>query len=311
MLASGMQIARRLFPLLVFTASLQVHASSKKKPVVVPPDVLARIRGAHTIFVSNAGEDITLTNDEPINATYHAVYQALAGWPGVQLVDTPAHADLVFQVSGTETVEDGGWSFPTKNDRSGHEILDYSATLHLMILDGATQQVLWDSGAPLAHVALTRNGYFAKSVKDLLAPIEPTSAPHPVNKPVLLPAQLKNPTKLFVQLAPSHANSDVSAASAVDTAVSQALLKLGKYQMVDSASEADIVLVLDVEANQPGQGLNYMGIKVLDPNSKTILWNFIVPFVIHWNVTTSQQQISQTMPYFLKAWNGVIGKDHT
>jgi fructose-specific component phosphotransferase system IIB-like protein len=301
-----MQIARKLLPLLVFVASLQVHAGSKKKPVVVPPDVLARIRGAHTIFVSNAGEDITLTENTnyPTNGTYRDVYQALAGWPGVQLIDTPAHADLVVQVSGTATVEDDGWSFPNKNDRSGHEILDYPETLHLRVLDSGTQQVLWNYDVLVTHAALT------KDVKDLLAPIEPTSAPHPVNKPVLLPGQLKNPTKLFVQLAPLPANSDVSAASAVDTAVSQALLKLGKYQMVDSASEADIVLVLDVEANQPGQGLHYMGIKVLDPNSKTILWNFIVPFITHWNARTSQQQISGTIPYFLKYWDGVIGKGH-
>jgi hypothetical protein len=314
MLASGMQIARKLLPLLVFTASLEMHASGKEK-VVVPPDVLARIRGAHTIFVSNAGEDLTLTNNEPINATYRAMYQALAGWPAVQLVDTPAHADLVFQVRGTTTVEYAGVLHSTKNDPFGQDIYDYPVTLHLMVLDGATQQALWDTEAPLAHVALalTQNGLFAKSVKDLLAPIEPTNpAPGPVNKPALLPAQLKNPTKLFIQLASSPANSDVSAASAVDTAVSQALLKLGKYQMVDSVSEADILLLLDVEANKPPNSmppLSYMRIEVLDPSSKTILWNFTTAFVYKFKIT-SQQQISQTMSYFLKAWNGVIGKDN-
>jgi hypothetical protein len=50
-------------------------------------------------------------------------------------------------------------------------------------------------------------------------------------------------------------------------------------------------------------------VEVLDPSSKTILWNFTTALVRKSKIT-SQQQISQTMPYFLKAWNGVIGKDH-
>jgi hypothetical protein len=303
-----MQIARKLLPLLVFTASLGAHASKKK--LVVAPDVLARIRAAHTIFVSNAGEDVTLTNNKnAINTAYREVYQALAGWPGVQLVDTPAHADLIFQVRSAETVDyEGGSPFPTAHHPTGNETFDVSATLHLMVLDTATQQILWDNEAPVKAVTFGNNGAFAKGGKDVLAPIEPTNpAPHPVNKPALLPAQLKNPAKLFIQLVPSPANSDVSD---VGAAVSQALLKLGRYTLVDSANEADVVLLLDIEANKPAKRtppLSYMRIEVLDPSSKTILWNFTTAFVYK---TSSQQQISETMPYFLKAWNGVIGKDH-
>jgi len=303
-----MQIARKLLPLLVFTASLGAHASKKK--LVVPPDVLARIRGAHTIFVSNAGEDTTLSNNKnAINTSYREVYQALAGWPGVQLVDTPAHADLVFEVRSTETVEyEGGSPFPTAHHPTGDEAFDVSGTLHLKILDTATQQVLWDNEAPVRPSTFGNNSAFAKGVKAVLAPIEPTKpAPHPVNKPALLPAQLKNPTKIFIQLTSSPMNSDVSDAN---TAVSQALLKLGKYTLVDSANGADVVLLLDVVANLPAKRtppLSYMRIEVLDPSSKTILWNFTTAFVYK---DDSQQQISETMPYFLKVWNGVIGKDH-
>jgi hypothetical protein len=180
-----------------------------------------------------------------------------------------------------------------------------------MVLDGATQQVLWNTQATFAEVGLTDNRILAKGVKDLLAPTEPTNpAPRPLNKPALMPVQLKNPAKLFIQLAPSPASLDLSA---VDTAVSQALLKLGKYQMVDSASEADIVLLLDVEANQatrPMSPLSYMRSEVLDPSSKTILWSFTIAFANGGKILTAQQQINEIIPYFLKAWNGVIGKDH-
>jgi len=52
-----------------------------------------------------------------------------------------------------------------------------------------------------------------------------------------------------------------------------------------------------------------MKVEVLDPSSKIILWNFLSRFVYALKITP-EQQISKTMPYFLKAWNGVIGKDH-
>jgi hypothetical protein len=303
-----LQIARKLFPLLFCIASLDMQASHKR-PIVVPPDVLARIRGAHTIFVSNAGEDATLSNNKnAINTAYREMYQALAGWPGVQLVDAPAHADLIFQVQSTETVEyEGGSPFPTPHHPTGNETYDVSATLYLKILDTSTQQILWDNEAPMRPGTFGNNSAFAKGVKEILAPIEPTKpAPHPVNKPAPLPSQLKNPTKLLIQLTPASANSDVSDTGA---AVSQALLKSGKYTLAGSANEADVVLLLYVEANIHTPPLNYMTVEVLDPGSKTIIWNFTTPFVNNYKMT-AQQQINETIPYFLKAWNGVSGKDH-
>jgi hypothetical protein len=299
-----MQIARRLLPLLVFTASLQVHAGSKKKPIAVPPDVLTRIRGAHTIFVSNAGEDDNLRNWTGYG--YRAMYQALAGWPGIQLVDSPAHADLVFQVSATESIDDySGSPFPSKGHPTGNVTVEATVTLDLSVLDPVTQQLIWDNQADEDPSVM--GNVYTRGVKSVLAPIEPTKpAPHPVKKPALLPAQLKNPAKLFLQMVPSPANSDVSDA---DTAVSQALLKLGKYTLVGSAKEADVVLLLDVIANTGVPPLNYMRVEVLDPDSKTFLWSFTIAFAND-NRMTAQQQINEIIPYFLKAWNGLIGKDH-
>ena len=298
-----MQIARKLLPLLVFTASLKVHAGSKKK-LVVSPGVLARIRGAHTIFVSNAGEDDNLRNST--GSAYRAMYQALAGWQGIQLVDSPAHADLVFQVSAAESIGDySGSPFPSKGHPTGNVTVEATVTLDLSVLDPVTQKLIWDNQADEDPSVM--GNVYTRGVKSVLAPIEPTkSASHPLNKPALLPAQLRNPTKLFIQLVPSPANSAVSGAG---TAVSQALLKLGKYTVVGSANEADVVLLLDVVANTRVPPLNYMTVQVLDPDSKTFLWSFTIAFAND-NRMTAQKQINEIIPYFLKAWNGVIGKDH-
>jgi len=90
-----MQIARKLLPLLVFTVSLGAHASKKK--LVVPPDVLARIHAAHTIFVSNAGEDAFISYYRgAVGAGHNEMYEALAGWPGVQLVDSPGCDEILW-----------------------------------------------------------------------------------------------------------------------------------------------------------------------------------------------------------------------
>ena len=298
-----MQIARKLLPLLVFTASLKVHGGSKKK-LVVSPGVLARIRGAHTIFVSNAGEDDNLRNST--GSAYRAMYQALAGWQGIQLVDSPAHADLVFQVSAAESIDGySGSPFPSKGHPTGNVTNEATVTLDLSVLDPGTQQLIWDNQADEDPSVM--GNVYTRGVKSVLAPIEPTKpAPHPVKKPALLPAQLRNPAKLFLQMVPSPANSDVSDA---DTAVSQALLKLGKYTLVGSANEADVMLLLDVVANTGLPPLNYMRVEVLDPDSKTFLWSFTIAFAND-NRMTAQKQINEIIPYFLKAWNGVIGKDH-
>ena len=119
-----MRIARPLLPLLLVIPSWQSHASSP-----APPGVLARVRAAHRIFVSNAGEDDTLSLIGGHGMGYLDLYQQLAGWPGIQLVGSPAQADLIFQVYG---------------DSSKGYFDKYSTyTEHVTILDPSTHQVLW------------------------------------------------------------------------------------------------------------------------------------------------------------------------
>jgi hypothetical protein len=112
---------------------------------------LARVHAAHRILVSNAGEDDYLSygSGDGEFACYLLLYQQLIGWSGIQLVDSPAQADLIFQVYGD----------------SSQGLFDKSPVvyLHLTILDPATQEVLW---------TYTSESF---STKALLKPISPTN----------------------------------------------------------------------------------------------------------------------------------------
>ncbi len=69
-----------------------------------PADVVSRITAAKTIFLSNAGGNNYFNGEIPggPNVSYNQLYAALQQWGYFQLVDSPAHADLIFQIRGIE-----------------------------------------------------------------------------------------------------------------------------------------------------------------------------------------------------------------
>ena len=273
-----MRIARALLPLLLLSTSWRAHA----KPVVAPPEVLARVRAAHRIFVSNAGEDDYLSYSTGEGIGYVVLYRQLVNWPGIQLVDSPAQADLIFQMYGD--------SYKNLFDRTP------TVTWHLSILDPATQEVLWT------------NSTF--NISDDLKPILPTkSAPHAGKEFARLPAQLKHPNKLFIKPMPLPQPSEVAEAAA---AVSQAILKSGSYTLVDAPEQADLILSLSItDSISPithAPRLGSIWVSILDPATKTIIWTFDNEFAYSFKITV-EQQIPKTMPYIVQSWNGIIGKD--
>ncbi len=68
------------------------------------PDVIARVTAAKTVFLSNAGANDYFNGQIPggPNVAYNELYAALQQWGYFHLVDSPAHADLIFQIRGTE-----------------------------------------------------------------------------------------------------------------------------------------------------------------------------------------------------------------
>jgi hypothetical protein len=66
--------------------------------------VIARVTAAKTIFLSNAGgnDPFSLEITGGPNVSYNELYAALQQWGYFQLVDSPSHADLIFQIRGAE-----------------------------------------------------------------------------------------------------------------------------------------------------------------------------------------------------------------
>ncbi len=68
------------------------------------PEVIARVTASKTVFLSNAGGNNYFNGEIPggPNVSYNQLYAALQQWGYFQLVDSPAHADLIFQIRGIE-----------------------------------------------------------------------------------------------------------------------------------------------------------------------------------------------------------------
>jgi hypothetical protein len=101
-------LALALFPLSI-ACQTSTLAPPPPPPLPAPtqpasPAVIARVTAAKTIFLSNAGGNDPFTLEIPggPDVAYNELYAALQQWGYFQLVDSPAHADLIFQIRGTE-----------------------------------------------------------------------------------------------------------------------------------------------------------------------------------------------------------------
>ena len=113
-------------------------------PPPPPPAVIARVTAAKKIFLSNAGADAVFASDMVggANGSYNELYASLKQWGYFQLVDSPAQADLIFEIRSTQQSADV--------DHTGRGLRpdDYTVTryppfFHLSIIDPATQEVLY------------------------------------------------------------------------------------------------------------------------------------------------------------------------
>ena len=131
----------------------------------------------------------------------------------------------------------------TRRNPTGDLVYKVANSLHLAVLDPATQQVLWSDDVPVRAAKLGNNSAFAKGIKNALAPIEPTvPSPQPVKTPALVPVQLNSPTKLFLQLEPQSSATDPVEAE-VQAGFSQSLTQSGIHKVVDAANQADLATV--------------------------------------------------------------------
>jgi hypothetical protein len=172
--------------LLLVTATTAFTQKVKHLPPTPTPDVIAKVTAAKKIFVSNLGENGQFAHDIPggVNIAYREFYATLKEWGCFQLVDSPAQADLIFEIQGFEELED--------IDHTGRGIRneDYTVTqyppmLYLSILD-PSQHLLYKIALPAGRAGNIPKGKiaFAKSidaltdkVKDLVAAPAATKTP--------------------------------------------------------------------------------------------------------------------------------------
>jgi hypothetical protein len=116
-----------------------------EKPVFVPPS--ARLAAARTAFVRNTGG-----SDIP----YNVVISALEGWGRFVLVDEPAQADIVIEISSPEEERHSSVSGDmTGRMRQSDSRRDLSDDIKLAVFDGRTHLALW-SASEKAKGALHR-----------------------------------------------------------------------------------------------------------------------------------------------------------
>jgi hypothetical protein len=169
------------------TATVGFAQKGKHPPPLAPPPplaVIAKVTAAKKIFVSNAGADNYFVNDIPGGAdvSYNELYASLKQWGHFQLVDSPAQADLILEILGTETCD---WN-QKGNVTSDHYVQVCSAPeLNLSILD-PSQHLLFKIVMPAGRAGNIPKGKiaFAKSIDALTDQVKAlVAAPAPTQNP--------------------------------------------------------------------------------------------------------------------------------
>jgi hypothetical protein len=247
------------------------------------PEVVSRVTAAKTIFLSNAGANDSFGYEITggANVSYNELYASLTQWGYFQLVDSPAHANLIFQIRGTELAP----NLVQTPDNQHIIAKQHAPNLELTILDPATLTpidtitVLAGRGEDIPKGTIA----FAQSIEVLTYQIGTLVAvPRPTSGKLIsgnafrpsfesliksigpIPPQLLQANNVFVE-------NDASPKSPYYKGLIAALNSWGHYHLVDSAQSADAVFHFhDDEANGTS-------ISITDPTTKAILWTITDP----------------------------------
>ena len=297
----------RCLALLVLISAQPAAFANKKQPPAPPPDLVARVRAAHSIYLSNA------TEARPgmyYAAPYKEMYQALSAWSGIQLVDAPGQADLIFQVAGSEVDDFVQTNHPTMAYQQKGETTRIVSS-SLKIIDPTTQVVLWQTSTRVgaSNFESSIDHDFAKGATALLAPFEPESpAPKPSKSVVALPSELRTGTKIFLRVSSQPAETSVGAA--LNDIIGDAVRKSGLYQLVDSADAADLIFAVNVAMHDLKSASDDSGLRLsaLDPKTEVVVWEQTND--LDAGCATVQSCATQTMPYALADWKSLLKKKH-
>jgi hypothetical protein len=253
------------------------------------PEAIARVTAAKTIFLSNAGANDYFNAEIPNgpNAAYNELYAALQQWGYFQLVDSPAHADLIFQIRGTELA-------PKLVDAiTGHTIAQqHTPNLELTILDPKANPAPLDTITTLAGRAnnIPKGTIaFAKSIEWLTYQISTrVSAPRSnpgglrsrdtlrpsfeslIQSTAPIPPQVLNAKTIYIQNENPQSNPD---SDRYAKAFTTALTTWNYYHVTDTPQSADLILHYH---DDPANGT---AVTLEDPATHTLLWTITDP---HW-----------------------------
>jgi hypothetical protein len=258
-------------------------ARTEPPPQPPPPDVISRVTAAKSIFLSNAGVNDYFASEIPggPNVAYNEFYAALQQWGYFQLADSPAHADLILQIRGTEQMP--------QLQRTGIALdqavaMQHFPMLELSILDPSTLTPIDTLSLPASRGPNIPKGtaafansidWLAYKLKLLVAtPRRPpatlqASASRPSYPPLSqsiapVPPQVLHAKNVFVETAAPPSDRYFKAFTA-------ALTTWGYYHLVDTPQAADIVF------NFHDEEANGIYVTLHPPTSQVILWTITDP----------------------------------
>ena len=282
------------------------------------PEVIARVTAAKTIFLSNAGGNNYFNGDIPggPNVAYNQLYASLLQWGYFQLVDSPAHADLIFQIHGAELAP---ILAPAPD---GQHIIaqQHQPRLVLTILDPATLAPIDTITTPAGRGNDIPKGAiaFASSIEWLTYQIatrvstpRSTTSDEPVSHDTLrpsfealiqftgpVPPQVLNAKNIYVQ---NDALALDSTPHPYFKGFLTALNSWEYYRLTDSAETADLLVRFH---NDEANGIY---ITLNDPTTKAVLWTITDPHhgFYHHSGARRVTAINQNLISLLKQLNHI------
>ncbi|MGA8938007.1 MAG: hypothetical protein WB439_02470 [Acidobacteriaceae bacterium] len=262
------------------------HKASPPTPQPPAQDVISRVTAAKTIFLSNAGGNNYFNGQITggPNASYDELYAALQQWGYFHLVDSPAHADLIFQIRGAERM-------PELRPAPFGNIIpqQYRPMFELTILDPRTDPanpapidtitVMAGRGAdvPKGEVAFARSIEWLTYQISKLVNVPPPSS-STLQGPRTLRPSFETLMKFTAPVPPQvldaktiFVDTDASPNDRYYKGFRAALNTWAYYHLADTPASADIVFHYH---HDPANGIS---ITLTAPNSKVILWTITDP----------------------------------
>jgi hypothetical protein len=149
--------------------------------------VISQVTAAKKIFLSNGGVDKGFNHFIPVgpNGTYNELYAALKQWGYFQLVDSPAQADLIFEIRSTVDMH-SEFVYSLNPNKVGHDDDSYIPILTLSISDASTHAPIYSIVIPAGRGSNKAKGAiaFTQSIDALTARVKALIAtPAPIQNP--------------------------------------------------------------------------------------------------------------------------------